>query len=200
MSLYRNPAGVDLDLIFAARTSVTAAATNFRNADGLDLNQRYEGLGSQSPSAGTTNFRSPAGLDLRLVFATSSGVPTNFSGSGSSYNPSGGAVTTVTVFTTGNVNAVGSPSGSGTSTQWFSNPRAGLGNDYDVYFTNSGGAGGTWGGTFNTWMQLNVNRSVSLTQTAAGTATNGVVNVQIRRRSDNTVVCTGTYNVSAERG
>ena len=203
MSSFRSPAGVDLDAIFAPRVAVTAAATNFRNTDGLDLNQRYEGLGSQTPAAPTVGYRNPSGVDLSLVFATSSGVPMNFSGSGSALNTSntsGSAVVTITVRRDGTNGGLGSPTGGATDTQWFSVPRTDVGDSYDVFFTTTGGSGGTWGGSaLSTWLQLNTNRSVTLTRSSNGTSS-GTVDIQIRRRSDNVVVSTGSYTVSATRG
>lgn len=203
MSSFRSPSGVDLDAIFAPRVAVTAAATNFRNNDGLDLNQRYEGLGSQTPSAPTVGYRNPSGVDLSLVFATSSGVPMNFSGTGSALNPSntsGTAVVTITVRRNGTNGGTGVPTGGVTDTQWFSVPRTDVGDSYDVFFTVTGGSGGTWGGEAqSTWLQLNTNRSITLTRSSNGTSS-GAVNIQIRRRSDNAVVATGSYTVNATRG
>lgn len=189
MSSFRAPNGVDLDLIFAARASVTAGAVGYRNTDGLDLNQRYEGLGSQSPSAITTNFRTAAGIDLRNVFATTAGVPVNFSPSATS---DGGSEAGISFNSSGNI----IPSPGGTPTVWFSVPRANIGNEYDIIFQNAStpGLGNQWLGTFNTWLQLNATRGITFYRSAATGTGSGTCTATIRRRSDNVNVCTGTLS------
>lgn len=198
MTSFRDPSGVDLDAIFAPRISVTGVTTNFRNTDGLDLNQRYEGIGSQTPSAPTINMRTPSGVDLSQVFATMAGVPRNFSGAINATNSTGtGAVTaTITVRSGGQVAGAASPAGTATNTSWFSVPRPAVGNDYDVNFVP---VSGTWTGTVNTWQQLNTDRVVSMSRSTNGTST-GTMSIQIRRRSDGVVVSTGTYDVTITRG
>jgi len=195
MSRFRNPAGVDLDLIFAARASVTAGATNLRNADSLDLNQRYEGLGTQSPSASTTNLRNPAGVDLRLIFATSSGVPQNFAIAAYQQADTGTPVANIALLSNGEVTA-----SSASNQRWFSVPRAGVGNDYDVIFTNRSATGGaSWVGTFDTWLQLDVTRSVGLSRSTNGDST-ATLTATIRRRSDGVQVATGNLTLTVSRG
>lgn len=87
MSSFRNPAGVDLDLIFANRVTAKAANVNFRNTDSVDISNRYEKSNAQSPAA-RTNMRGPDGRDLNLWFTTdaAAGLSVNVSASDVSYN------------------------------------------------------------------------------------------------------------------
>lgn len=192
MSLYRNVfTGADLDTIFALRASSPGPSTGFRNLDGVDLNMRYEPYNGDNPS-GPVGYRGPDGRDISLYFATSAGVPINFVGNGSGENeiPNSTAIASITFTTEGRVVGAGSPSGGGGTNLWFSVPRTGIGNDYDVSVSTMSAGPGTPGGTFNTWLRLDQTRQFTLTvsgnQEVTRTAT-----AQIRRRSDNVVVCSG---------
>lgn len=192
MSLYRNAfTGVDLDSIFAAKVSLTAPTTGFRSLDGQDLNMRYEGYNGVNP-ASPVGYRGPDGVDLSMYFATTAGVPINFTGSGSAQNelPSSSATASITFTPEGRIVGGGNPNGGGGTTLWFSAPRAGVGNDYDVNVSTMSAGAGTPGGTFNTWLQLDQSRQFTLAlsgnQEVTRTAT-----AQVRRRSDNVVVCSG---------
>lgn len=87
MSSFRNPAGVDLDLIFASRVSAKAANVNFRNTDSVDISNRYEKANAVAPAA-TTNLRGPDGRDLNLWFTTSAttALSVNVSSNDASYD------------------------------------------------------------------------------------------------------------------
>lgn len=87
MSSFRNPAGVDLDLIFASRVTSATSAVKFRNTDSVDISQRYEKANAQSPAA-STNMRGPDGRDLNLWFTTnaSAGLNVSISAADVSYN------------------------------------------------------------------------------------------------------------------
>lgn len=192
MSLYRNVFnGVDLDSIFAGRVSLTAPSTGFRNLDGQDLNMRYEGYNGASPS-GPVGYRGPDGRDISLYFATTAGIPINFTGSANAQNelPSSSATAVITFNPNSTIVGSGSPTGGGGTTSWFSVPRAGIGNDHDVFVSTMSAGAGTPGGTFNTWLHLDQSRQFTLAlsgnQEVTRTAT-----AQIRRRSDNVVVCSG---------
>ena len=69
MSSFRNPAGVDLDLIFASRVTAKAANVNFRNTDSVDISNRYEKANSAPPTS-SVGYRGPDGRDLSLWFTT----------------------------------------------------------------------------------------------------------------------------------
>ncbi len=69
MSSFRNPAGVDLDLIFASRVTSKTSNVNFRNTDRVDISNRYEKANAQAPTS-PTNMRGPDGRDLNLWFTT----------------------------------------------------------------------------------------------------------------------------------
>ena len=192
MSSFRNVnTGVDLDSIFAARVTLTAPVTGYRNLDGQDLNVRYEGYNGFNP-ASPVGYRGPDGRDISLYFATSAGAPIDFVGYGSGENaiPNSTAIASITFTPEGRVVGGGSPSGGGGTNLWFSAPRTGIGNDYDVSVSTMSAGPGTPGGTFNTWLQLDQTRQFTLTvsgnQEVTRTAT-----AQIRRRSDNVVVCSG---------
>ncbi|MGH8261397.1 MAG: hypothetical protein ACRES6_09340 [Steroidobacteraceae bacterium] len=88
--------GTDTDSIFAPWHSgwPQASATDFKTADGADLNARYAALSSGAQAA-ATEFIAPGG-DLNAYFAAlgSTGVivatqPSNVSGSAAAGNPSG---------------------------------------------------------------------------------------------------------------
>lgn len=201
MSLYRNVfTGVDLDSVFAARVSAPTTSTGFRNLDGQDLNMRYEPYNGVDPTT-PVGYRGPDGRDLSLYFSTSAGVPVNFTGYGRGENnaPSSTATANIVFTTDGRVTGSGIPIGSGDISSWFSSPRAGVGDDYDVFVDTMSAGLGTPSGTFNTWLQLNANRQFVLSITGnAETARTSTA--QIRRRSDNVVVCSGSLLWEARAG
>lgn len=200
MSAFRNIfSGVDLDSIFAARINAPGIVTGYRNNDGQDLNQRYEPYNGANPS-GPVGYRIADGRDLSQLFSTTAGIPRNFNISGEAFNPVNGSTASATFAfdTTGLINGSAATSGSVSNSSWFTLPRAGLGNDYDVMVSNR--SAGTWTGTaYDTWHRLNIGRSFTFQRTGNGTST-GTATAYVRRASDGVIVATGPISLSATVG
>lgn len=127
--------GVDLDSVFAPWHSgwPQAAATDFLDIAGADLNTRYAPLSTGS-AASPTNFEVPGGADLNTIFAAfgSTNVivatqPGNVSGSTAAGNPSG-------TVTSGSTTCAGSKGGGSYTYTWHFASGSG------ATFTNPNGA------------------------------------------------------------
>lgn len=191
----RNPAGVDLENIFAPRVSAAAANVNIRHVGtGVDISQIFEPYNGVRP-AQPVNIRAPDGRDLNLIFATTSDIFPSSDINYEDFNPSGsGATASITFNTNGEIVIAGGTSAPA-SDDWKLPTMAGIGSGYEVMFT---AVSGTWTGTLNTWQSLLSARSVSSSRTP-----NGVSSPRLTaavRRSGGAQVSTRTVNLTLTNG
>ncbi|WQZ00990.1 hypothetical protein [Stenotrophomonas phage StenR_269] len=202
MSLYRNTStGVDLDSIFTPRVVAAGPVSGFRNLDGQDLNMRYEAYNGISP-ASPVGYRGPDGQDISLYYATSpTGGPVNFNVKGTATNttPGGSGSASITFNPNGSINVTTSTAG-GDAGFWYSVILPGVGADYDVLVSGRSAGAGTWTGPFDTWTRLDSLLPYTLFVTSSDGTHIRTATGQVRRRSDNVVVCSGPMTWQIDLG
>lgn len=203
---YRS-AGVDFDDLFDPYvTGTPPAATGYRIAGVGDLAGRYAPLifGTQRADVG---YRIAGGADVATLWAakgtatyvsSTAGLPESIS---SFANSTSGPVTAVATFSMARDGST-SWSPPGTSSAWYPMAPAGIGDLYDVEFTNLGGVGGVLtGSALGVRHPLSSPRGLTLmtTRTTAGSS-NGTrsIRVDIRRIGSATILGTRTVELSAD--
>lgn len=196
---FQNSAGLDMDQVFAARVSAQAVTTGFQNAAGEDLAAKLQPL-SGDPKVGTQGFQLPDGRDFCQVFDTTAGTPRNFSATASDASQ-GISRASCVINPDGSVQAVGNDTVGWDN--WFYPNASGIGSQYQALLTqgSESGTGSSTGATLGVWTTISSGLTRGISSSAAGSSERihtSTINVQIRRLSDQVVVCTGTLNLTTD--
>lgn len=196
---FQNSAGLDMDQVFAARVSAQAVTTGFQNAAGEDLAAKLQPL-SGNPKVGTQGFQLPDGRDFCQVFDTTASTPRNFAASASNVDQASSYAACI-------INPDGSVQAEGNDTaewdNWSSPNVSGIGSQYEALLTqgSTSGQGEQTGNALGVWYSLSssVTRGISTHAPRNGNRIfDSTITVQIRRASDQVVVCTGTLTLHVE--
>ncbi len=203
---YRS-AGVDFDDLFDPYvTGTPPAATGYRIAGVGDLAGRYAPLiyGTQRADVG---YRIAGGADVATLWAAkgtatyvsaTAGLPSLIEARAGGTSGPLTAVATFSMARDGST--LWTPPSS--SSAWYPLAPPGIGDLYDVEFTNLGGSGGTLtGSTLGVRHPLSSSRGLTLTvtRTISGSSIGSRdIRVDIRRIGSPTIVGTRTLNISAE--
>lgn len=198
--------GVDFDALFDPYVTGTYAPVTNRRIGGVDLNRRYAPIqfGTKGPDVG---YR-VGGVDISNFFAafgTARYVAADAGLPGYLYSNSTGTTSPQTATAAFTLYRDGTTTTFPTQppSAWFAGSNPTIGDEYDVEFTlvSSVGTGTINGAAFNTRLQLNTARAVSLsvTQTTVGArSASRQIRVRIYRRSDSAIVATTFITLEAE--